>query len=173
MRRATSSHSSAARRRGRDRSHTTLHRTKMSAWSTAINSRKRFEVSQEDALLSQLNPPFRAEHIGSLLRPKSLLDQRGRFARGEISREALAAAEDAAIKEALALQERVGLKFATDGEFRRRSYHSFFYRQLGELSIDTVAGADAKGGNAGRRGAQPVAVIDSRVRWTKPINVAD
>src|SRR5258708_25676954 len=41
---------------------------------------QRFEVSQEDALLSQLNPPFRAEHIGSLLRPKSLLDQRGRLA---------------------------------------------------------------------------------------------
>jgi 5-methyltetrahydropteroyltriglutamate--homocysteine methyltransferase len=92
------------------------------------------------------NPPFRAEHIGSLLRPKSLLDQRARFARGEISRDVLAVAEDAAIKEALALQERVGLKFATDGEFRRRSYHSFFYRQLGDVSIDTVAGEEAKGG---------------------------
>jgi len=68
------------------------------------------QLSQENALLSQRTPPFRAEHIGSLLRPKSLLDQRGRFARGEISRDALAAAEDAAIKEALALQERVGLK---------------------------------------------------------------
>ena len=108
-------------------------------------------------MLSQLNPPFRAEHIGSLLRPKSLLDQRGRFARGEISREALAAAEDAAIKEALALQERIGLKFATDGEFRRRSYHSFFYRQLGDLSIDTVGGEEAKGGTEtgaiGKRGS--------------------
>src|SRR5215813_3460755 len=173
MRRATSSHSSAARRRGRDRSHTTLHRTKISAWSTAITSRNRFEVSQEDALLSQLNPPFRAEHIGSLLRPKRLLEQREKFARGEISREALAAAEDAAIKEVLALQERVGLKFATDGEFRRRSYHSFFYRQLGDLSIDTVGGEDAQGGNAGRRGTQPIALIKSRVQWTKPINVAD
>src|SRR5262245_3131652 len=117
----------------------------MSAWATAITSRNRFEVSQEGALLSQLNPPFRAEHIGSLLRPKSLLDQRGRFARGEISREALAAAEDTAIKEVLALQERVGLKFATDGEFRRRSYHSFFYRRLGDLSIDTVRAGKLRG----------------------------
>ena len=105
-------------------------------------------------MLSQLNPPFRAEHIGSLLRPKSLLDQRRRFARGELSREALAAAEDAAIKEALALQERTGLKFATDGEFRRRSYHSFFYRQLGALSIDTVSGEDAKGGTETGTGPQ-------------------
>jgi 5-methyltetrahydropteroyltriglutamate--homocysteine methyltransferase len=134
-------------------------------------------MSQEGAVLSRVNPPFRAEHIGSLLRPKWLLDQRSRFARGEISREALAAAEDAAIKEALALQERVGLKLATDGEFRRRSYHSFFHRQLGDIRIDTVAGEQAKGGTEtgtiGKRASQPTASINSRVQWTGPINVPD
>jgi 5-methyltetrahydropteroyltriglutamate--homocysteine methyltransferase len=124
-------------------------------------------------LLSQLKPPFRAEHIGSLLRPKALLEQRAKFGRGEIDQAALTAAEDQAIKDALALQERVGLKFATDGEFRRRSYHSFFYRQLGDISIDTVGGADAEGGTPGKRATQPVAMIRSRVRWTKPINVPD
>jgi 5-methyltetrahydropteroyltriglutamate--homocysteine methyltransferase len=121
-----------------------------------------------------LKPPFRAEHIGSLLRPKTLLEQREKSARGEVTREALAAAEDAAIREALALQERVGLRLATDGEFRRRSYHSFFYRQLGDLSIDTVGGDDAKGGaTPGKRASQPVALIKSRVRWSAPINVPD
>jgi len=65
---------------------------------------------------------------------------------------ALTKAEDEAIKDALALQERVGLKFATDGEFRRRSYHSFFYRQLGDLSIDTVAARTPK---AASRGTAP------------------
>jgi 5-methyltetrahydropteroyltriglutamate--homocysteine methyltransferase len=124
-------------------------------------------------MLAEIKPPFRAEQIGSLLRPQPLLDQRARFARGEIDRAALTAAEDRAIRDALALQERVGLKFATDGEFRRRSYHSFFYRQLGDISIDTVGGEDAKGGNAGTRVAQPVALINSRVRWTHPINVPD
>ena len=97
--------------------------------------------------------------------------------RGEIGREVLAAAEDAAIKAALALQERVGLKLATDGEFRRRSYHSFFYRQLGDLSIDTIAGEQAKSGTetgtAGTRGSQPIALIKSRVQWKRPINVPD
>jgi 5-methyltetrahydropteroyltriglutamate--homocysteine methyltransferase len=127
----------------------------------------------EEAMLAQTKPPFRAEQIGSLLRPKALLDQRSRFARGEIDQAALTKAEDDAIKGALALQERVGLKFATDGEFRRRSYHSFFYRQLGELSIDTVGGEDAKGGDPGHRAAQPVALINSRVRWSHPINVPD
>jgi methionine synthase II (cobalamin-independent) len=124
-------------------------------------------------VLATTNPPFRAEHIGSLLRPPRLLELREQFARGAVDREILAQAEDAAITEALALQERVGLKFATDGEFRRRSYHSYFYRQLGELSIDTVGGEDARGGNAGRRGTQPIAVVNSRVQWTRPINVAD
>jgi 5-methyltetrahydropteroyltriglutamate--homocysteine methyltransferase len=119
-------------------------------------------------------PPFRAEHIGSLLRPKGLLQKRERFSRGEISRAELTTAEDAAISDALALQKRLGLRFVTDGEFRRRSYHSFFYQQLGELSIDTVAGVDAKGGAAGAgRGQQPIALVKSRVKWTHPINVAD
>ena len=119
-------------------------------------------------------PPFRAEHIGSLLRPAALLEQRARFARSEISQSDLTAAENTTISEAIVLQQRLGLRFVTDGEFRRRSYHSFFYQQLGDLSIDTLAGNDAKGAqDGGGRGAQPVAVIRSRVRWTHPINVDD
>jgi 5-methyltetrahydropteroyltriglutamate--homocysteine methyltransferase len=128
-------------------------------------------------LPSLTDPPFRAEHIGSLLRPAELLELRARFGRGEIGREALDAAEDEAIKDALALQERVGLRLATDGEFRRRSYHSFFYSRLGDIRIDTVGGEDAKGGEPGkrasRRASQPAALINGRVRWTSPINVAD
>jgi methionine synthase II (cobalamin-independent) len=53
-------------------------------------------------LLSRLDPPFRAEHVGSLLRPKALLDLRARFGRGEIDRETLSAAEDRAIRDARA-----------------------------------------------------------------------
>ena len=119
-------------------------------------------------------PPFRAEHIGSLLRPAKLLRERARFANGEIDAAALAVAEDEAIRDAIRLQERIGFKFVTDGEFRRRSYHSFFYAALGRLRIDTVGGADAVGANGqGGRGAQPVAIIDSRVQWSHPINAAD
>ena len=124
--------------------------------------------------LTRSKPPFRAEHIGSLLRPRKLLEQRNRFTRGEISQDELTAAENAAIADAIALQERLGLRFVTDGEFRRRSYHSFFYQQLGDLSVDTIAGSAAKGAQGGGgRGAQPVAAIKSRVRWTHPINVDD
>jgi 5-methyltetrahydropteroyltriglutamate--homocysteine methyltransferase len=124
--------------------------------------------------LTRNKPPFRAEHIGSLLRPIELLEQRSRFTRGEISQHELTATENAAIADAIALQERLGLRFVTDGEFRRRSYHSYFYQQLGDLSIDTIAGAAAQGEQDGDgRGAQPVAAIKSRVRWTHPINVDD
>jgi 5-methyltetrahydropteroyltriglutamate--homocysteine methyltransferase len=118
--------------------------------------------------------PFRAEHIGSLLRPQSLLDARAAFARGAIGPEALAGAQDAAIRQAIALQQRTGFRVLTDGEFRRRSYHSYFYQQLGDVSIDTIAGAPARGAEgASSRGSQPVAVVNSRVRWTHPINAGD
>ena len=118
-------------------------------------------------------PPFRAEHIGSLLRPARLLAERTRFESGRINRDNLREIEDEAITEALLMQERVGLKLATDGEFRRRSYHSFFYSRLGDIRIDTVEGKDAEGGNAGHRGSQPVAVVGSRIEWSGPINAPD
>ena len=115
--------------------------------------------------------PFRAEHIGSLLRPQSLIEERAKFRRGEISASKLKEAEELAIKEALALQDRLGFKLATDGEFRRSSYHSYFYSRLGDISIDTVAVGSVD--LPGHRGAQPIATIKSRVQWTGPINAAD
>ena len=116
-------------------------------------------------------PPFRADHVGSLLRPVGLLDLRRRVERGEADREALAEAENSAIAEAVKLQERVGLKLATDGEFRRRSYHSYFYRQLGDVMPDAVGGE--AGASAAGRGAQPQAAINSKLKWTRPIHVDD
>jgi len=76
-----------------------------------------------------LLPPFRADHVGSLLRPRRLLDAREQFARGEIEATALRAVEDEAIVEVVRKQEEVGLHTATDGEFRRASWHmDFIYR---------------------------------------------
>jgi methionine synthase II (cobalamin-independent) len=115
-------------------------------------------------------PPFRADHVGSLLRPPALLDMRRRAERGEASAADLAEAENRAIAEAVALQERVGLKLATDGEFRRRSYHSYFYRQLGDIVPDYIP-AEARAADG--RGAQPRAVINSKLKWTHPIHVDD
>lgn len=117
------------------------------------------------------HPPFRAEHIGSLLRPAGLLALRQKFNRGEVDQQELAAAENRAIEEAVALQGRLGFKLATDGEFRRRSYHSYFYAQLGDVAPDAVM-SDAGDGSGGRV-SQPAAVIRSKLRWTRPIHVDD
>ena len=66
-------------------------------------------------------PPFRADHVGSLLRPELLLEARDRHAAGELDDDGLRAVEDDAIREAVRMQESVGLQSATDGEFRRAS----------------------------------------------------
>jgi 5-methyltetrahydropteroyltriglutamate--homocysteine methyltransferase len=75
-------------------------------------------------------PPFRADHVGSLLRPKNLLEARAAHAAGDIDRAQLRAIEDDAITEVVRLQEEIGLQSATDGEFRRTSWHMDFIYQL-------------------------------------------
>jgi 5-methyltetrahydropteroyltriglutamate--homocysteine methyltransferase len=78
-------------------------------------------------------PPFRADHVGSLLRPASVLNARARRAAGEISDDDLRAVENAAIADVVRMQEDVGLRSATDGEFRRTSWHMDFIYQLGGI----------------------------------------
>jgi 5-methyltetrahydropteroyltriglutamate--homocysteine methyltransferase len=75
-------------------------------------------------------PPFRADHVGSLLRPQRLLDARAAKAKGEIDADALRAIEDDAIRDVVKMQHDVGLQSATDGEFRRTSWHMDFIYQL-------------------------------------------
>ncbi len=71
-------------------------------------------------------PPFRAEHIGSLVRPPELLRARQQHAAGTLDRENLAAIENAAIARVVKLQEELGLQVVTDGEFRRGTYSDAF-----------------------------------------------
>jgi 5-methyltetrahydropteroyltriglutamate--homocysteine methyltransferase len=71
-------------------------------------------------------PPFRADHVGSLLRPPELLQARDDFSAGRISAGELTAIEDDAIRDVVRMQEDVGLQSATDGEFRRASWHMDF-----------------------------------------------
>lgn len=79
------------------------------------------------------HPPFRADHVGSLLRPAPLLVARERKAAGEITAEELRAAEDGAIRDVVRMQRDVGLRSATDGEFRRTSWHMDFIYRLGGI----------------------------------------
>jgi 5-methyltetrahydropteroyltriglutamate--homocysteine methyltransferase len=86
-------------------------------------------------------PPFRADHVGSLLRPPGLLTARDEFAAGRISADQLRRIEDAAITEVVRMQQEVGLRAATDGEQRRESWHMDFIYQLGgirKVQDDTI-----------------------------------
>jgi methionine synthase II (cobalamin-independent) len=90
-------------------------------------------------------PPFRAEHVGSLLRPKALLAARAavegdqyRPVSGPLAYPALAGIEDAAIREAVRLQEAIGLEVVTDGEFRRRSWFQDFLLALSGTRITFI-----------------------------------
>ena len=118
-------------------------------------------------------PPFRADHVGSFLRPPELLDARERRRRGEIGRAELRAVEDAAITGIVRFQEDLGLLGITDGEFRRTYFHIDFLEQL--------SGVETRGGIAvsfhSAQGnvdfAPPVMHIAGPVRHVKPIQRDD
>ena len=84
--------------------------------------------------MPRTTPPFRADHVGSLLRPQRLLQAREDFAADKISAEELREIEDGAIRDVVAMQEEVGLQSATDGEFRRASWHMDFIYELDGIS---------------------------------------
>ncbi len=80
-------------------------------------------------------PPFRADHVGSLLRPEKLLTARDQAKRGEITPAALTAVEDEAIREVVKLQEDIGLESITDGEFRRTWWHLDFLQGFENATV--------------------------------------
>jgi methionine synthase II (cobalamin-independent) len=92
------------------------------------------ETTTATAAGRRTKPPFRADHVGSLLRPAELLKAREDFAAGRVDADELRGVEDTAIREAVARQEEVGLQSATDGEFRRESWHMDFIYSLDGIS---------------------------------------
>ena len=118
-------------------------------------------------------PPFRADHVGSFLRPKALLDAREQFRNGTLDAAGLRAVEDDAIRGVVKLQEDLGLSGITDGEFRRTYFHIDFLTQL--------AGVETHGGiNVSFHSAQgnidfapPVMQVTGKVRHDKPIQRRD
>ena len=92
------------------------------------------QTETETTTGKRTSPPFRADHVGSLLRPARLLAARDDFAAGKIDAAALRAIEDDAIRAAVRRQEDLGLQSVTDGEFRRASWHMDFIYQLDGIS---------------------------------------
>lgn len=122
--------------------------------------------------MPKINPPYRADHVGSLLRPKALLKARQRYQEKEISKQDLRSVEDRHISEVIKKQEAVGLKSITDGEFRRAFFHLDFLEQL--------AGVTVKGSIAASSDAQdkvgftpPKLSVTGKLRHVKTIQVDD
>ncbi len=120
------------------------------------------------------NPPFRAEHIGSLLRPPELLKARADQEAGRISGAELRGVQDESIRRAVALQEEVGLQSITDGEFRRDVFYTDFYcRGLGGVTVyeelEDMFFVDTEG----RKISVPLVKVTGRMRWRSPIHADD
>ncbi len=116
------------------------------------------------------NPPFRADHVGSLLRPAELKKARQDRSEGKISAQELKSVEDAAIRRVIAQQEQIGLQSITDGEFRREDFYTdFFVRGLGGVEVRMESSAAYFVDHEGRKIPVPWAQVVSRMRWSSPI----
>jgi len=123
-------------------------------------------------MTARTTPPFRADHVGSFLRPKHLLEARDQFFNQKsISAEQLRAVEDRAITEIVQFQKDVGLQSITDGEFRRTYFHIDFLEQLGGVKTDIPVTVKKPDGT--EELAPPVIRVIDKVRHAKNIQLAD
>lgn len=122
------------------------------------------------ASTSPHNPPFRADHVGSLLRPAELKAARQNRAAGKITDAELRKIEDAAIRRVVEQQESVGLQSITDGEFRREDFYTDFYcRGLGGVTVHFESTAAYFVDHEGRKIPVPWAQVTSRMQWRTPV----
>jgi 5-methyltetrahydropteroyltriglutamate--homocysteine methyltransferase len=118
-----------------------------------------------------MSPPFRADHIGSLLRPRELMQAYRARKEGKLGHKDFAAAQEAAIRDVVALQERIGLKVVTDGEFRRSSYWGHWVDAIDGLSL-----AESLFKFRDERGIEQafvVAACTGKLRQSKPISTEE
>src|SRR5207244_9313110 len=91
--------------------------------------------ASEEHAMKRTKPPFRADHVGSFLRPAALKEARAKHEQGQLSAEALKAVEDREIEKVIKQQEEIGLQLTTDGEFRRSWWHFDFFGMLDGVDI--------------------------------------
>ncbi|HSH76456.1 MAG TPA: hypothetical protein VLA09_12280, partial [Longimicrobiales bacterium] len=123
--------------------------------------------------MPKLNPPFRADHVGSLLRPRSLLELRDRVRKGEATREDLRRAEDEAIREVVRRQEAVGLSSVTDGELRRTYFHVDFLERLDGVGVSGAVPVRFKTRTGEVDFAPPRLAVTGKLRHREDIQRAD
>ena len=117
---------------------------------------------------AKTNPPFRADHVGSLLRPERLHEARRKAASGAITSAALRAVEDECIVEVVKLQEDIGLQVVTDGEFRRTWWHFDFLSGFDGFELGAPL---EKGTFHGSEEQPPRALITGKLKRSKPVMI--
>ena len=123
--------------------------------------------------MSPLNPPFRADQVGSLLRPPELLQARERYQKEEISREELRQSEDQAIDQVVRKQESIGLRSITDGEYRRTYFHIDFLERLEGVTTSGGIEVKFKRRNGEVNFAPPRLAVTGKLRHREDIQRAD
>lgn len=123
--------------------------------------------------MGKLKPPFRADQVGSLLRPQALLDARERFANSEISREELRGVEDEHIRDVVKKQEAIGLQSITDGEFRRTYFHIDFLEHLEGVSVSGGIEVRFRGKKGDVNFSPPRLSVTGKLRHVTDIQRAD
>ncbi len=119
-------------------------------------------------------PPFRADHVGSLVRPKSLIDAHAAYEAGRLPLAELSALEDAAIREAVALQERTGIKAITDGEFRRNNWRDRFFERVDGFSAERVPSSFIFTDYSGKRSrGMPVPTVVGKLKRRDTLTAGD
>ena len=130
-------------------------------------------LKSENSNRRRTTPPFRADHVGSFLRPKALLEARDKFKRGEIDAEQLRAVEDESIRGIVKFQEDVGFQGITDGEFRRTYFHVDFLTQIEGVSEKGVIAVKFQNASGAMEYSPPVMQVTNKVRHSKPIQLRD
>ena len=122
--------------------------------------------------MERTSPPFRADHIGSFIRPDGLIEARRQFNQGKLPADELHRLEDRAVRDIVALQEEIGFHSITDGEFRRVSYLTEFLNPLG-VELQSGKSPDmVYHGEDGIVAPGTLAVVNRKIAWAGPINVA-
>lgn len=122
--------------------------------------------------MSKVNPPFRADHVGSLLRPPAIVDARAQYRGGELDAAGLRAIEDTEIAAVVSRLGDTGIRSITDGEFRREWFHLDFLRQLGGITVEGMISATSDSEDTVHQ-APPRITVTGQLTHERPIQVAD
>ncbi len=118
-----------------------------------------------------IRPPFRADHVGSFLRPREVLDARAQFATKKITAAQLRVVEDKAVRDIVKFQEDLGLQAITDGEFRRQWFHIDFLERLQGVEMRGGVSISFRTPTGTIDTAPPVLAITGKVKHTQPIEL--